>query len=75
MDKNADRLPAIVFSMEQPFTYDDIITRLKEDKSYVANINQGINVDELWIGVYLNRLKRLDILKHRGNRFWFCNIF
>ena len=69
MDKNADRLPAIVFSIKQPFTYDDIIARLKENKSYVAEIKHGINVDELWIGVYLNRLKRLDLLKHRGNRF------
>ena len=58
-------LTLATFSLQSPFTFDDVQRRLSE-------IQDGSSVGELEIEVYLNRLTFFGILSRQGRAYRFA---
>jgi hypothetical protein len=66
---NGNVLPAAVFAMDHPFTWDDI--RAKVQSLAATQNGQASTVDDLEIDLYLQLLTLHGILKQKGSRYTF----
>jgi hypothetical protein len=71
MDGDVDVLVISVFSMERPFTWDDV--RKKVEFAAAVGNEQARKMHDLEIDLYLLRLVRAGLLKQHGPRFTFVS--